>query len=192
MATSGSGTGPPIDFRPPEIQIQLAPSVHVDNMAGGTAGDRKSRSKERSKVSEDRGAAGGVSTLAPPPLSRKNSSERRRRDSEREQAEEAFQSILQNCKTVDIGTNVHIIQMRIDQEKIRENQADMALALAAMKLQMDQLLAMGQQAKVSVENLKNGEVTMNETKGLQDSIQGMNQQMREGFLVDLHLEGKRI
>jgi hypothetical protein len=53
-------------------------------------------------------------------------------------------------------------------------------------------LAMGQQAKVSVENLKNGEVTMNDTKGLQDSIQGMNQQMREGILVDLQLEGKRI
>jgi hypothetical protein len=190
MATSGSGTGSPIDSRPPEIQIQLAPSVHVDNMAGGTAGERKSRSKERSKASEDGGAAGGASTLDP--SSRKTSSERRKRENERKQEEDAFRAIVQNCKTVDIATNVHFIQMRIDQGKIRENQADMALALAAMKLQMEQLLAMGQQAKVSVENLKNGEVTMNETKGLQDSIQGMNQQMREGFLVDLHLEGKRI
>ena len=68
----------------------------------------------------------------------------------------------------------------------------MALALAAMKLQMDQLLAMGQQAKVSVENLKNGEVTMNDTKGLQESILGMNLKMREGILEDVQLEGKRI
>jgi hypothetical protein len=48
--------------------------------------------------------------------------------------------------------------MRIDQGKIRENQQDVALAMASMNLfmnkmslQMDQLLAMGKQAKVTME-----------------------------------------
>jgi hypothetical protein len=154
-------------------------------MAGGMAGVRNSRSKERSS------STGGESTLDP---LRKASMERRKREREniKKQEEDAFRAIVRDCKTADIATNVHFIQMRIDQGKIRENQQDVALAMAAMKLQMEQLLAMGKQAKVLVENLKNGEVTLNDTRGLQDSIQGLNQQMREGFLVDLHLEGKRI
>jgi hypothetical protein len=106
---------------------------------------------------------------------------------------------LQSCRTAEIGSNLHIVQIRIEQEKIRTDQedqnkrvADMALALAAMKLQMDQLLVMGQQAKDSVENLKNGEVTLNDTKGLQESILGMNLKMREDILESVQLEGKRI
>jgi hypothetical protein len=57
---------------------------------------------------------------------------------------------------------------------------------------MGQMLAMGKQAKVSIEDLKNGDVTLNETIGLQNSIQGLHQQMKEDFMMDLHLEGKRI
>ena len=109
-------------------------------MAGGTAGVRNSRSKERSS------STGGESTLDP---LRKASMERRKREREniKKQEEDAFRAIVRDCKTADIATNVHFIQMRINQGKIRENQEDMALAMAAMKLQMEQLLAMGKQAK---------------------------------------------
>ena len=57
---------------------------------------------------------------------------------------------------------------------------------------MDQLVAMGKQAKITMEDLKNGDVTLNDTIGLQNSIQGLQQQMKEDFKADLHLEGKRI
>ena len=57
---------------------------------------------------------------------------------------------------------------------------------------MDQLLAMGKQAKVTMEDLKSGDVTLNDTIGLQNSIHWLQQQMKEDFKMDLHLEGKRI
>ena len=151
---------------PPEQQVR------TDLEFNRTANSRKSRDRSKStRDHEDGGEVNGVST---PSTSRKNSMERRAaRDSEK--ADEALQAILSSCRTVEIGSNSNIIQIRIDLENQNKRVAEMALALNAMKLQMDQLLVMGQQAEQTkdlVENLKKGEVTLNDTKGLQDGILG--------------------
>ena len=182
MAPPGTDTGPPINGRPPE-----QPQALTDHVANGSAENRQSRERlMSSKVNEDGGEAGGVSTLS---SSRKNSMERRaRRDSEKEKADEALQSILQSCRTAEIGSNLHIVQIRIDQENQNKRVAEMALALDAMKLQMDQLLVMGQQAEQTkdlVENLKKGEVTLNDTKGLQDGIVGCFLRLKEEVLQSI-------
>jgi hypothetical protein len=62
---------------------------------------------------------------------------------------------------------------------------------AAMKLQMEQLTAMGQQmvqTRDLVGNLQRGDVTLNDTKGLQDSIL----KMKEDILQSIRSEGEKI
>ena len=102
---------------------------------------------------------------------------------------------MQSCRTAEIGSNLHIVQIRIDQENQNKRVAEMALALDAMKLQMDQLLVMGQQAEQTkdlVENLKKGEVTLNDTKGLQDGILGCFLGLKEEVLQSIRFEGDHI
>ena len=194
----GVGSLPPP--KPPEGPvIVITKSGHVvedvNNETGTDDRERKSRSSSRSS------SVGGGGPLGPLDALRKTSAERRKRDRENAKAQEvdAFQGIVRECKTVDIATNAHLIQMRIDQGKIRDTQQDAALAMASlnlfmnkMSLQMDQLVAMGKQAKTTLEDLKSGDVTLNDTVGLQNCIQGLQQQMKEDFKTDLLIEGKRI
>jgi hypothetical protein len=137
MEESGPGAGSLISPRPPEnpvIQIsdhgpESLISDHVvhndNNMAGKTAGERTSRSKVRST------SVGGGNTLDPLDPHRKASAERRKRERENVKAQEvdAFRAIVRDCKTADIATNVHLVQMQVDQGKIRENQQDMGYGL---------------------------------------------------------------
>jgi hypothetical protein len=71
MAPPGTDSGPPINGHPPEQP--LAPTDHVANRS---AENRQSRERlMSSKVNEDGGEAGGVSSLS---SSRKNSLERKK------------------------------------------------------------------------------------------------------------------
>ena len=77
---------------------------------------------------------------------------------------------------LEIGSNSNIIQIRIDLDAQNKRFAEMASALNAMRLQMEQLLVMGQQVEQTkdlVGNLQKGEVTLSDTKGLQDGILGL-------------------
>jgi hypothetical protein len=121
------------------------------------------------------------------------------RDSEK--ADEALQAILERidfhgaANRLEIGSNSNIIQIRINLEAQNKRVAEMALALNAMKLQMDQLLVMGQQVEQTkdlVENLKKGEVTLNDTKGLQDGILGCFLGLKEEVLQSIRFEGDHI
>ena len=115
----GEGSLPP---KPPEGPvIEITESGHVvedvNNETGTDDRERKSRSSSRSS------SVGGGGPLGPLDALRKTSTERRKRDRENAKAQEvdAFQAIVRDCRTVDIATNVHLVQMRIDQGKIREN-----------------------------------------------------------------------
>jgi hypothetical protein len=173
MATPGTDSGQPPSGLPPEQQ-----QVLTDLVVNGSADNRKSRDRSKSsRVNEDGGEVNGVST---PSTSRKNSMERRAAR-EREKSDVALQAILERidfhgaANRLEIGSNSNIIQIRINLEAQNKRVAEMALALNAMKLQMDQLLVMGQQVEQTkdlVGNLQKGEVTLNDTKGLQDGILG--------------------
>ena len=125
----------------------------------------------------------------------------RRAAREREKSDVALQAILERidfhgaANRLEIGLNSNIIQIRIDLEAQNKRIAEMALALNAMKLQMDQLLVMGQQVEQTkdlVENLKKGEVTLNDTKGLQDGILGCFLGLKEDILQSIQFEGEKI
>ena len=99
--------------KPPENPvIQITESVHVvdnvNNAAGETADkERNSRSSVRSS------SVGGGGTLDPLDAHRKVSAERRKRERESAKAQEvdAFKAIVRDCRTADIATNVHLVQM---------------------------------------------------------------------------------
>jgi hypothetical protein len=172
---------------PPEQQVR------TDLEFNGTANSRNSRDRSKStKDREDDGEENGVST-------RKNSVERRAAK-EREKAnaaDGALQAILERidqhgaANRLEIGSNSNIIQIRIDLDAQNKRFAEMASALNAMRLQMEQLLVMGQQVEQTkdlVGNLQKGEVTLSDTKGLQDGILGL----KEDILQSIRLEGEKI
>ena len=165
---------------PPEQQVR------TDLEFNGTANSRNS--SDRSKSTKDREGGGeenGVGT-------RKDSVERRAaKGRERANAADgALQAILERidqhgaANRLEIGSNSNIIQIRIDLDAQNKRFAEMASALNAMRLQMEQLLVMGQQVEQTkdlVGNLQKGEVTLSDTKGLQDGILGLKEDILQSI-----------
>jgi hypothetical protein len=185
--------------KPPEVVISdIDPALVVDEDNNGNENTvRHSRPVERSS-SADGGARLGTSDDLRKQSFRKASAERekkRKREKEiayqnakakEESFFDAFSGIVRECKTANIATNPHLIQMRIDVERSLEIQEDHKLALASlgaamnkMSLQMDQMVAMGHLAGTKLENLKSGDVSLSDTEGLQNCLEGLHQKMRE-------------
>jgi hypothetical protein len=174
---TSSGDPPPQDPPPPEHQQQVSTEnmSNVSNMSNETTNNG--------------------------PPTRRNSfdkdANREKKASKESKHNNAVTSILERIDQhaavldkirLEIGSNYTIVQIRKDLKAQNKHVAEMA---AAMKLQMEQLTAMSQQmiqTRDLVGNLQRGDVTLNDIKGLQDSIL----KLKEDILQSIRSEGEKI
>jgi hypothetical protein len=192
--------------RPPEVVIlDIDPSL-VDNTAIDPAlvvnGDnednngndntvRHSRSDERSPSTDGGARRHSTSDDLRKQSFRMASAERekkRKRDAKEKEENffEAFSGIVRECKTANIATNPHLIQMRCDVKRTLEIQEDHKLALASLGAAMNRMSLQMDQFGTKLENLKSGDVSLSDTEGLQNCLEGLHQKMREDVTNCIH------
>jgi len=177
-----------LDFEPPVDNIVIDTTTEDDN--GNEHTVISSRSDEHFPSAEGGGRRNSA-VITSDELRRAsfriaNAEKEKKRKRDREDAKakeesfyEAFTNITRDCKTANIATNPHLIEMRTNMKRTLEIQEDHKLAMTSMNAAMNRMCLQMDQFAAKLENLKSGDVSLSDTEGLQNCLDGLHQKMRE-------------
>jgi len=177
-----------LDFDPPVDNIAIDSTTEDNNGNENTV--ISSRSDEHFPSVEGggrRNSANGTSDeLRRASFRIANAEKEKKRKRDREDAKakeesfyEAFTNITRDCKTANIATNPHLIEMRTNMKRTLEIQEDQKLAMTSMNAAMNRMCLQMDQFSAKLENLKSGDVSLSDTEGLQNCLDGLHQKMVE-------------